>query len=61
MVPEAQTDPMISIASTLTHQQMRRSLAGAHANDPVLPDRPRPVRRAASRVLGTIQAGGQSG
>jgi hypothetical protein len=40
----AHTVAMISIAGLLLHDTMRRSLLGANAQDPVVPDRP--ARRA---------------
>jgi hypothetical protein len=38
MAGSAHTDPMTSIPGFLIHNAMRRSLLGAHAQDPVVPD-----------------------
>jgi hypothetical protein len=43
---EAHTRPMLAIAYIITRDEMRRHLAGARADDPVIPERmPRRRRR----------------
>jgi hypothetical protein len=40
---------MIEIQAVISQEGMRRRLAGAHATDPVLPERPRRMRRRQRR------------
>jgi hypothetical protein len=50
----AHTVAMTSIAGLFLHDTMRRSLLGAHAQDPVVPDRP--ARRASRSERSTLGA-----
>jgi hypothetical protein len=47
MAPAAHTQDMLPIAYLTGQQMMRRSLLGALATDPVVPERPRRTRRPA--------------
>ena len=55
---EANTASMLSIASLISQKQMRRSLTGALATDPIVPEhpgrrsRPTPARTAKPKHLG---------
>jgi hypothetical protein len=62
MVIEAHTDRMTSIFGFHVHHAMRRSLLGAHAQDPVvpdglsIPDRPLRIGRFDERLATLVDA-----